>query len=169
RRLPDGDYRVRIDSELVDGSLSLGQIDVPGDRDEVVLISTHTCHPSLANDNCSGMAVAAATARRLLDLDRRRYSYRVVFCPATIGAITWLAVSPDVVPRIRHGIVLAGLGDPGPLTWKRSRRGDTEIDRIAAHVLPSLDQGANLLDFSPYGYDERQYCSPGFDLAVGRL
>ncbi len=167
--LPEGDYRVRIDAELVPGSLTLGEVHVPGASDEVVLVSTHTCHPSLANDNCSGMAVAAELARRLLAADDLRLSYRIVFCPATIGAITWLAVRPEVVARIRHGVVLAGLGDPGPLTWKRSQRGDAAVDRAAALVLPRHDAGARLLDFSPYGYDERQYCSPGFDLPVGRL
>jgi aminopeptidase-like protein len=167
--LPDGEYRVRIDADLVPGSLTLGEVRVPGASDDVVLVSTHTCHPSLANDNCSGIAVAAELARRLLAADDLRLSYRIVFCPATIGAITWLAVRPEVVARVRHGVVLAGLGDPGPLTWKRSQRGNTAVDRAAAMVLPRRDPGARLLDFSPYGYDERQYCSPGFDLAVGRL
>jgi aminopeptidase-like protein len=93
---------------------------------------------------------------------------RFLFIPGTIGSITWLALNADDVARVRHGLVLSCLGDPGHPTYKRSRRGDTPVDRAAEHV---LRQGGDheVLDFVPYGYDERQYCSPGFDLAVGCL
>lgn len=126
-----------------------------------MLISCHICHPSLANDNLAGIAVAVELARWLRD---PRYTYRFVFAPGTIGAITWLAANGDRCARIRHGLTLACAGDPGPLTYKRSRRGDAEIDRAVTHVI-----GDRILDFSPYGYDERQYGSPGFDLPVGGL
>jgi len=165
--MPDGEYDVRIDATLEDGALTYGEVVLPGERDEVVLVSTHTCHPSLANDNCSGLAVATALAATLAGVERR-YTYRFVLAPGTIGSIVWLHRNEDVAARVRHGLVLSNLGDDGAFTYKRSRRGDAGIDRAAAHVLGAHD-GSEVVDFSPYGYDERQYCSPGFDLPVGSL
>jgi aminopeptidase-like protein len=166
--LPDGDYRVRIDSELFAGSLTYGEYLHRGASEEEVLLSAHACHPSLANDNCSGMAVLAHLASRMSGR-RTRYSYRFIFAPGTIGAIAWLARNRDGVHRIRHGLVVAGVGDGGSPTYKRTRRGDAPIDRVMAHVLRHHTAGAQIRDFSPYGYDERQFCSPGFDLPVGLL
>ncbi|WP_211591757.1 DUF4910 domain-containing protein [Microbispora sp. H10836] len=161
-----GPYEVRIDSTLADGHLTYGEHVIPGRSAEEVLVSCHVCHPSLANDNLAGVAVATRLAR-LLAKEERRYTYRFLFAPGTIGSIAWLARNRDRAGRIRHGIVLACAGDRGPITYKRSRRGDAEIDRVFAHVL--RDRPHTLVDFSPYGYDERQYCSPGFDLPVGCL
>jgi aminopeptidase-like protein len=166
--LPEGDYEVCVDATLADGHLTYGEHVVPGETDEEVLVTCHVCHPSLANDNLSGIAVAARLAR-LLGQGRPRYTHRFLFIPGTIGSITWLAHNEDRVGRIRHGLVLACLGDPGRLTYKRSRRGDTEVDRAVAHVLASSGRPHELQDFTPYGYDERQFCSPGFDLPVGCL
>jgi aminopeptidase-like protein len=166
--LTENTYQVCIDSTLAPGHLTYHELVLPGETSDEVLVSTHACHPSLANDNLSGVAVAAFLARRLQGT-RRRYGYRFVFIPGTIGSIAWLARNEAVVPRIRHGLVLAGVGDPGPLHYKRSRRGNAEIDRAAAHVLRHAGRPHTLLDFSPYGHDERQYCSPGYDLAVGCL
>jgi aminopeptidase-like protein len=166
--LPEGDYEVCVDTTLADGHLTYGEHVVPGASDEEVLVTCHVCHPSLANDNLSGIAVATRLAR-LLGQGRPRYTHRFLFIPGTIGSITWLARNEDRVGRIRHGLVLACLGDPGPLTYKRSRRGDTEVDRAVAHVLASSGRPHQLQDFTPYGYDERQFCSPGFDLPVGSL
>jgi aminopeptidase-like protein len=166
--LPDGDYEVCVDTTLADGHLTYGEHLVEGQTDEEVLISCHVCHPSLANDNLSGIAVATGLARRLAG-SRPRYSYRFLFAPGTIGSITWLARNEDRVGRIRHGLVLACAGDPGGFTYKRSRRGDAEIDRAVAHVLGRSGRPHRVVDFTPYGYDERQYCSPGFDLPVGCL
>ncbi|MGW4406673.1 DUF4910 domain-containing protein [Nonomuraea sp. NPDC004702] len=162
--LAEGPYEVRIDSTLADGHLTYGEHVIRGRSSEEVLISCHVCHPSLANDNLAGVAVAVSLAQRLLD---PWYTYRFVFAPGTIGAITWLALNRERVDRIRHGLTLACAGDAGTITYKRSRRGDAEIDQVFAHVLK--DRPHTLLDFSPYGYDERQYCSPGFDLPVGSL
>ncbi|MEV4398363.1 DUF4910 domain-containing protein [Nonomuraea sp. NPDC049607] len=162
--LADGPYEVRIDSTLADGHLTYGEHVIRGRSSEEVLISCHVCHPSLANDNLAGVAVAVALARRLVD---PWYTYRFVFAPGTIGAITWLARNRERTDRIRHGLTLACAGDAGTITYKRSRRGDAEIDQVFAYVLK--DRPHTLLDFSPYGYDERQYCSPGFDLPVGSL
>jgi aminopeptidase-like protein len=165
--LEDGDFEVCIDSTLEPGSLTYGELFVPGESNDEVLISCHVCHPSLANDNLSGIAVAAHLGR-VLRSKPLRYSYRFLFLPGTIGPITWLSRNEDAVPRIRHGLVLVCLGDAGRLTYKQSRRGDAPIDRAAAHVLRHAGDH-EIQPFSPYGYGERQYCSPGFDLPVGRL
>ena len=165
--LPEGEYEVCIDATLKPGSLSYGEIYIPGESDNEVLVSCHICHPSLANDNLSGLVIAAYLAKHLKSL-RLRFSYRFLFIPATIGSLTWLACNEPIIPRIKHGLVLAGLGDPGPLSYKSSRGGDAAIDRAAIHILKQQTEH-ELFEFSPYGYDERQYCSPGFNLPVGRL
>jgi aminopeptidase-like protein len=165
--LPDGEYEVCIDSALAQGSLTYGECYLPGDSTDEILVSCHICHPSLANDNLSGVAIAAQLAARLGRFSRR-YSYRFLFIPGTIGSITWLARNESVVPRIRHGLVLACLGDAGRFTYKKSRRGDAMVDRAAMHVLRHLGDH-EVVEFSPYGYDERQFCSPAFNLPVGRL
>ncbi len=166
--LPDGNYEVCIDSTIADGHLTYGECYLPGSCADEVLISTHACHPSLANDNLSGLAVATALAEFLAGRDLR-YSYRFLFLPGTIGAITWLARNRENVGRIRHGLVLTGIGDRGGFHYKKSRRGGAEIDQAAAHVLRHHGESSDILEFSPYGYDERQYCSPGFNLPVGCL
>jgi len=166
--LADGNYEVHIDSTLASGHLTYGEYYLRGDISDEVLISCHACHPSLANDNLSGLAVATFLAHHL---SRRhlRYSYRFLFIPGTIGAITWLARNQDAASRIRHGLVLTGLGDSGGFHYKKSRQGDAEIDQAAMHVVRHSGELSGILDFSPYGYDERQYCSPGFNLPVGCL
>ncbi|NNM28960.1 MAG: DUF4910 domain-containing protein [Akkermansiaceae bacterium] len=166
--LEDGTYEVCIDSTLEAGSLTYGECLLPGESPEEVLISCHVCHPSLANDNLSGMAVAAFLARRL-QAGPHRLSYRFLFIPGTIGSITWLALNEARASDIVHGLVLTCLGDPGPMTYKRSRRGDALVDRAASHVLADSGGEDRVIDFFPYGYDERQYCSPGFNLPVGCL
>lgn len=165
-KLKDPEYEVCIDSTMEDGYLTFGEHYLAGETTDEVLISTHVCHPSLCNDNLSGIAIVTLLAERLA-LESRRYSYRFLFIPATIGSITWLAGNEDNVPNIKHGLVVAGVGDPGNLTYKRSRRGDAEIDRVVAHVMKHAHQDHEILDFCPEGYDERQFCSPGFDLPVG--
>lgn len=166
--LVDEEYDVFIDSSLEQGSLTYGECLLPGDTDDEVLVSCHICHPSLCNDNLSGVAVATFLASEL-SVRRRHYTYRFLFAPGTIGSITWLARNAENVRRVRHGFVLAGVGDSGGLNYKRSRRGDAEIDRAAEHVLRQRGHHHGIRDFSPYGYDERQFCSPGFDLPVGCL
>jgi aminopeptidase-like protein len=166
--LEEGEYEVCIDSTLEAGHLTYGEYYLGGRSRAEVLISCHACHPSLANDNLSGLTVATFLAQ-LLSERNLRYSYRFLFIPGTIGAITWLARNHETADRIRHGLVLTGIGDAGAFHYKKSRRGNAEIDRIAAHVLQECHPPAEILDFSPYGYDERQYCSPGFNLPVGCL
>ncbi|WP_407562351.1 DUF4910 domain-containing protein [Streptomyces sp. 184] len=166
--LPDGDYEVRIDSTLADGHLTYAEHVVPGQVADEVLVSCHVCHPSLANDNLAGIAVATFLARELAERTPW-YTYRFLYAPGTIGAITWLARNAERVGRVRHGLVLACAGDPGGLTYKQSRRGDAEIDRVLRHVLAASERPHRVTEFTPYGYDERQFCSPGFDLGVGSL
>jgi aminopeptidase-like protein len=162
----DEEYDVCIDSSLNPGHLTYGECYLPGETNEEVLISTHVCHPSLCNDNLSGIVVATFLARALAARPRR-LSYRFVFIPGTIGAITWLALNECHVGRIKHGLVLTGVGDGGAVTYKKSRRGDADIDKTMAYVLKRASTDHRVIDFFPYGYDERQYCSPGFNLAVG--
>ncbi len=166
--MKDGEYEVFIDSTLEDGQMTYGEFYLPGQSSEEVLISCHICYPSLANDNLSGLSVATFLAQSLMG-GSRRYSYRFLFIPGTIGAITWLARNREAANRIRHGLVLTCLGDSGSFHYKKSRRGNAEIDCVVAYVLGELSESPNILEFSPYGYDERQYCSPGFNLPVGCL
>jgi aminopeptidase-like protein len=166
--LPEGEYEVEIRATLADGALTYGELFLPGTTSDEVLLSCHICHPSLANDNLSGIVVSAFLARLLAGRERR-LGYRFVWIPGTIGSITWLARNEAAAARVRHGLVLANLGDPGPFHFKRSRRGTTELDRAVAVALRDLGDPFALEEFVPFGYDERQYCSPGFDLAVGLL
>lgn len=165
-QLPDAQYEVVVDSTLEQGHLTYGECLIEGDTQEEVLVSCHACHPSMADDNLSGLAVATFLARHLAGT-RRRYSYRFVFVPGTIGAITWLSRNEERTANIRHGLVLTCVGDRASFTYKQSRRGDAAIDRAMAHVLQHADPAHRIVPFSPYGYDERQYCSPGFNLPVG--
>jgi aminopeptidase-like protein len=164
--LPDGLYEAVIDSDLDEGSLSYGEFLHAGASEEEVLLSAHICHPSLANDNCSGLALLTLLAKALSD-QKTRYSYRFVFAPGTIGALAWLARNEARTGKIRHGLVVSCVGDGGGPTYKKSRRGNAFIDRVASHVLRHAAPAPVILDFSPYGYDERQYGSPGFNLPVG--
>jgi aminopeptidase-like protein len=166
--LREGCYEVHIDSTLAPGHLTYAECRIPGESEEEFLVFTHVCHPSLCNDNLSGIALAMLIARELAK-ERPHLTYRFVFAPGTIGSITWLARNEERLERVRHGLVIGGAGDRGPLTYKRSRRGQADIDRIGARVLARVGARARCIDFSPYGYDERQLCSPAFDLPVGRL
>lgn len=166
--LGPGPFRVVVDTTLSPGSLSLAETAVEGTTGGEAIVYTHTCHPSLANDNLTGIAVSVALARAMA-AERPRLTWRFVFGPGTIGSLTWLALNEARLADLRAGLTIGLLGDPGPLRYKRSRRGDTVTDRAAAQVLEGPPFGALLSDFEPYGYDERQFCSPGFDLPVGRI
>ena len=167
--LADGEYEVAIETTLEPGHLTYAECLVPGDSDDEVLISCHVCHPSLANDNLSGIAVAALLAEDLAAGPRRRLSTRFLFIPGTIGSITWLARSQPAARRVKAGLVAANLGDPGRFHYKKSRRGSAAVDRAAQAALAETGEPFEVEEFVPYGYDERQYCSPGFDLPVGSL
>lgn len=164
--LEEDEYEVFIDTSLENGHLTYGEYYIKGEKTEEVLISCHICHPSLCNDNLSGIALLTFLAKHLSNASSR-YSYRFLFIPGTIGSITWLSLNEQNVSRIKHGLVAACLGDSGKFTYKKSRQGDAEIDRAVTHVLKTSGHDYEILDFIPFGYDERQYCSPGFDLPVG--
>ena len=162
------EYEVRIDSSLEDGHLTYGEYYLRGELEDEFLISCHCCHPSMCNDNLSGIGVAVQLAK-YLNQRKMRYSYRFLFIPGTIGSITWLSLNEHTVTKIKHGLIVACVGDPGKMHYKKTRRGDAEIDRAVIHVLRHSGDDYKIIDFSPYGYDERQYSSPGFNLAVGNL
>ena len=166
--LPDGEYEVFIDSTLADGHLTYGEYVIQGETSEEILVSCHVCHPSLCNDNLSGIALSSYLAD-YLSKQRLRYTYRFLFIPGTIGSITWLALNEEKAANIKHGLVVTCVGDGGAFSYKKSRRETAEIDRAVLHVLRNTREGIREIDFYPYGYDERQYCSPGFNLAVGSL
>jgi aminopeptidase-like protein len=165
-QLEEGEYEVFVDSSLGDGALTYGECLIAGSSEEEVLLSAHTCHPSLANDNLSGISLLTRLGRALQRASTR-YSYRLIFAPGTIGSIAWLARNREKAGRIRHGLVVSCVGDGGGPMYKKSRIGDAEIDKAMCRVLSDTAPEASIEDFSPYGYDERQYCSPGFNLPVG--
>jgi aminopeptidase-like protein len=166
--LPPGNYEVYLDSTLSEGSLTIGECLIPGRSQQEVLISTHSCHPSLCNDNLSGVVLSVALAQALRNQELE-FSYRFLFIPGSIGSISWLSQNLGHTKKIVNGLVLACVGDPGKSTYKKSRRGDSEIDRAAEHVLKHSGSDYEILEFSPYGYDERQFCSPGINLPIGCL
>jgi aminopeptidase-like protein len=167
QELDEGPYDVVVDATLEPGHLTYGELVVPGESTDEVMLTAHLCHPSIANDNLAGIVVATRVARLLQSLERRHLTYRFLFAPGTIGSITWLSRNADVLPSLRHGLVLTGLGGPGALVYKRSRHGSRDIDRAAGHVVGR--RGGEVRAYSPYGYDERQFNSIGFDLPFGRL
>lgn len=166
--LLEDDYEVYIDSAFSQGSLTYGEFFIPGETEDEVLISCHTCHPSLANDNLSGMVVGVELAKYLAR-HPQRLSYRFLFAPATVGSIAWLATNHASFSKVKHGLVLTCVGDAAPITYKKSRLGDLPIDRAMQHVLGTSGSEFSVVDFHPYGYDERQFCSPGINLPVGCL
>jgi aminopeptidase-like protein len=164
--MEEGEYEVCIDSSLENGHLTYGEYLIKGEIDEEVLISCHICHPSLCNDNLSGNSIATFLAMHLSQLSLK-YSYRFLFIPGTIGSITWLSLNEQNAFKIKHGLVTTLLGNAGNFTYKKSRRGNAQIDRVAEYVLKKAGKDFTIIDFFPYGYDERQFCSPGFNLPVG--
>lgn len=169
QRLPEGTYEVVVDTEHTGGSLTLSEAVLPGESGEEVLLSTYTCHPSMANNELSGPLVTAFLYRRLAGWEGRRHTYRFAFVPETIGALAYLKLRGKTLKRrLVAGYVVTCAGDDAPFTYKRSRRGDTVADRAALHVLGKYPD-TKVHAFFPQGSDERQYCSPGFDLPVGSM
>ncbi len=168
QELEEDEYEIHIDADLQDGSLTYGELVVPGNEAEEVLLFAHTCHPSLCNDNLSGIALVTHLAQILSEIELR-YTYRFVFAPATIGSITWLSRNEEALGRIRHGLVASVLGDPGGFHYKRTYDGDADIDRAVVQSLRDLGVPFEVREFEPWGYDERQFNSPGLRLPVGRL
>ena len=178
RDLQPGQYVVDVDTELSPGHLTYGEVRIPGqgsdgqgsggpggDGPGIGLISAHLCHPGMANDNASGMVVAAALAAHL-SATPRRMEWRVIFAPGTIGPLVWMTEHADIVDQVRAGFVLAGVGDCGGMTLKQSRHGGTLPERALQQVLADRSASCQTVPYSPWGYDERQYTSLGFDLPV---
>jgi aminopeptidase-like protein len=167
-KLRDDLYEVVIDSDLQPGFLRYGEFVIPGRVTDEILITTHVCHPSMCNDNLSGIAVATALAR-ILAKSTTHHTIRFLFIPGTVGSLAWLAANEAHTPSIKSGLVLTGIGDAGAPTYKRTRMGDASIDRAMEYVLREKCANFEIRNFSPFGYDERQFCSPGFNLPVGCL
>ena len=167
-KMVDSEYEVFIDSSLHAGHLTYGELAIPGEVEDEFIISTHICHPSLANDNLAGICVAVQIGKFLLKRPRK-YSYRFLFIPGTIGSITWLALNQNLLDHIKSGLVIACAGDTSPLHYKSTPDGDSILDRVMRSVIVTCGQNRQIIDYYPYGYDERQFCSPGINLPVGCL
>jgi aminopeptidase-like protein len=171
RELAPGEYEVCVDADLVPGHVELGEVTVEGETEQEVLLSTYCCHPSMANNELSGPVLTAQLARLMQERPSRpRLTYRFLFVPETIGAICYLSrFGERLRERLAAGFVVTCIGDPGGFTYKLSRRGDSLADRVAQHVLQHAGKPFRVVDYYPAGSDERQYCSPGFNLPVGSL
>ena len=167
-KLLPGEYEICIDSSLKNGSLTYGEYLIKGEIDDEFLLSCYICHPSLCNDNLSGVALLTYLAKYLKNL-KTKFSYRFLFIPETIGAITWLSINENKINKIKAGLVATCVGDSGNSTYKKTRIGDSKIDKIVSHVLKYSNTNHSIVDFYPYGSDERQFCSPGFNLPIGSL
>ncbi len=169
-RLASGEYRVFIDSELKNGSLTYGELIIPGSLEKEVFMSSYLCHPSLANNELSGPVVTTFLAKWLAEIKNRKYTYRIVIIPETIGSIAYLSENYKEMKRnVVAGFNITCVGDERAYSYLPSRRGNTLADKVALHVLKHMHP-----DFVPYtfldrGSDERQYCSPGIDLPVCSL
>jgi len=168
QNLKDEQYEVCIDSSLINGNLTYGEIFLEGERKDEVLFSCYVCHPSMCNDNLSGVALLTHLAKEIIKT-KQNLSYRFLFIPETIGAITWLSKNEEKTKNIKHGLVATCLGDSGITTYKKTRDGDNIIDIIATKVLTESKEPYEIIDFFPTGSDERQFCSPGFNLPIGSL
>ena len=169
RSLPkEGTYRVVIQSELSQGSLTYGEAILKGDSEKEILFYSYLCHPSMANNELSGPLVLAMLYEKLAALPQRKYTYRFVLAPETIGAIAYLSKNGHALKeKLQAGWVLTCCGDSGKIHYKNSRRGDALVDRISKHILNQLPLEWTDLEFSVGGSDERQFCSPGYNLPIG--
>ncbi|MBN2053201.1 DUF4910 domain-containing protein [Candidatus Woesearchaeota archaeon] len=168
-KLREGNYEVFIDSKLENGSLTYGELYIKGQVEDEILFSSYTCHPSMCDDNLTGVVVLVMLAKKLLE-SKHKYSYRFLFIPETIGAITWLSKNEDKVKNITAGVIAMNLGNKGNPTYKKSRQGNALIDKAVEKMLVDSGSPHTIIDFTPsYGSDERQFCSPGFNLPVGAL
>jgi aminopeptidase-like protein len=166
----EGEYEVMIDSDLRQGSMTFAECVLPGQTDQEILFSTYLCHPSMANNELSGPLATAFLYQKIAALPERKYTYRFLFAPETIGVIAFLAArGQHLMKHLMAGYVLTCCGDRGDFTYKRSKHRNSVADRAAEHVLRFTDKKHRVIEFSVGGSDERQYCSPGFNMPVGSL
>ena len=168
--LEDGDYYVKIKGKHFDGVLNYGELILPGKSQEEVFISTYICHPSMANNELSGPTVVTFLAKWLSDLSERKYTYRIVFIPETIGSITYLSLNHNEMKRkVISGFNVSCVGDDRAYSYLPSRDGNTLSDDVAKHVLKHIDPGFKSYTWLDRGSDERQYCAPGIDLPIASI
>lgn len=169
-QLEDGDYYVKIKAKHFDGVLNYGELIIPGENQEEVFISTYICHPSMANNELSGPAVVTFLAKWLSDLSERKYTYRIVFIPETIGSITYLSLNHnEMKQKVISGFNVSCVGDDRAYSYLPSRDGNTLSDDVAKHVLKHIDPGFKSYTWLDRGSDERQYCAPGIDLPIASI
>jgi len=168
--LGEGPFEVLIDSNFSSGNLTYGEVIIPGTTDEEILLSTYICHPSMANDNLSGPVILAYILKWLATIKDRKYTYRAVFIPETIGSIYYINKNIEILKnKVRAGFVLTCLGDERNYSYLKSRSGNTLTDKVAMKVLKDLNVDFSIYPFTENGSDERQYCFPGVDLPIGLL
>ena len=168
KKLKKGSYKVKINSKLTDGSLTYGEVKLRGESDKEIFLSTYVCHPSMANNELSGPVVTTALVKFIKSLKSRKYSYRVVFIPETIGSITYISRNiDDMKKNIIAGFNITCIGDDRCYSYVATRYGDTLSDKVAKHVLKNIDYVE--YSFLDRGSDEKQYCSPGVDLPIATI
>lgn len=166
----EGEYTVVIDSKLENGSLTYGECLLKGESEKEIFISTYVCHPSMANNELSGPLAAAFLYQRLASMSNRKFTYRFAFIPETIGAICYLHENGDAMKSRTHaGFVMTCCGNKDIFHYKRTRIGNSITDKAVEHFLSQTQSDFSIRNFRPDGSDERQYCSPGFNLPVGSL
>ena len=165
------DYKVFIDSDFNEnGSMTYADLVIPGESKDEILISTYFCHPSMANNELSGPLVTEMISKEVRKIKNRRFTYRFVYVPETIGSIFYLSKYGDHLKKyVKAGFVVTCVGDSGLFTYKKSKVGNSLTDRCAEIVLKQTENNFNIIDFFPSGSDERQYCSEGFNLPIGSL
>ena len=168
KKLKKGTYKVKINSELIDGSLTYGEVKLKGESDKEIFLSTYVCHPSMANNELSGPVVTTALVKFIKSLKDRKYSYRIVFIPETIGSITYISRNiDDMKKNIIAGFNISCVGDDRCFSYVPSRYGNSLSDKVSKHVLKNIDYVE--YSFLDRGSDERQYCSPGVDLPIATI
>ncbi len=169
-RLVDGEYEVFVDSKLFEGSMTYGELIIPGDSSKEVFLSTYVCHPSMANNELSGPSVMTFIAKWLLSEKNRKYTYRIVFVPETIGSIAYLSGNlEDLKNNVIAGFNVSCIGDERAYSYMPSRNGDTLSDKAAKHVLTHTDANFISYEWKDRGSDERQYCAPLVDLPISGI